>query len=109
MSCKDSLRLGPLPALDKRVKEVNTIAPLYTVLLCPPAALALNVYACGVAAPVVHDGTAHHALDRGQAIQREERLMRQHGSLQSGKRGVRRSSVLYLCQVFLSPTICALP
>jgi len=39
----------PLHALDKRLKEANTMAPLYTLLLWLPAALALIACGCGVA------------------------------------------------------------
>jgi hypothetical protein len=37
-------------AIDKRVEEVNTMAPLYTLLLCLPAALVLIACVCGLAA-----------------------------------------------------------
>ena len=48
-------------ALDKRVKEVHTMAPLYTLLLCLPAALALIACMGGLAALWSSTGTAPHA------------------------------------------------
>jgi hypothetical protein len=55
-----------LHALDKRVQEVNPMAPLYTLLLCLPAALALIVCAGGLAAlwsPTVR-AIQHHTAGR---------------------------------------------
>ena len=39
----------PLHAPDQRGKEVNPMAPLYTLLLCLPAVLILITCACGLA------------------------------------------------------------
>ena len=50
MSVSDGVRLVTPHALDKRGKEVNTMAPLYTLLLCFPAVLVLIVCVCGLAA-----------------------------------------------------------
>jgi hypothetical protein len=47
---EDGIRLVPPHALDKQLKEVNTMAPLYTLLLCLPAALVLIACVCGLAA-----------------------------------------------------------
>jgi hypothetical protein len=43
--------LGHIPNLQvlEEVKEVNTMKPLYTLVLCLPAALALIACGCGVA------------------------------------------------------------
>jgi hypothetical protein len=49
MPVEDGIRLVT-PHLDKRVKEVNTMVPLYTLLLCLPAALVLIVCVGGLAA-----------------------------------------------------------
>jgi hypothetical protein len=49
MPGEDGLRCGQPDVLATRGKEGNTMVPLYTLLLCLPAALALIVCACGLA------------------------------------------------------------
>ena len=56
MPGEDGLRCVPPEVLATRMKEVNTMAPLYLLLLCLPAALAL--IACGGALAALWSPTA---------------------------------------------------
>jgi hypothetical protein len=79
-------------AFDKRVKEVNTIAPLYTLLLCLPAALEL--IACGGGLAALGSPTAQSPTRQTVGRPRgEKRTMRQNGRM-PGKQALSLAALL---------------